>query len=387
MEDVYGVYKKTLYIENTHLIDVSLAVYKSKDYGETPVWLNPYGSSGIGKTTSILPLIKLAFDWKNEDDKENAKYGIFFIDDLTKATFGSGSRGRKKEDDLGHWLENRRCFMIISDLSPILTMDFDSRNAIFGKLRTIFDGYIKIDTGEKSRYYKNIHLNLLAFATKEVRDKLELHQSLGTREISYELPSIDNVVNALLKKDTKDGKEERCNVVKDFLDDLGEIDYESIDKREWKRKEKFITNLAIKLARWRAVAMCDRDGYLTTHTEQEYPMRVKNQLEALFKTFIGMGIKEAVATKRIMEIVDGSGNPIRKEIMRSMFVLNDDFYHNPVQVTVKELVAKLNISPRTILTQLMILRDMKMVAPIVSNNDLFSINTKWFPIVREEDYL
>lgn len=416
INDVHKVYGKTLHIENYHLVDIPLAVYKAKDYEGEKVWLNPIAPSGIGKTTAILPLLDLAFDWKlPEADRGDIKYGIFFVDDLTPATFGSGSKSSQAHNDLGYWLEKRNSMLIISDLAPILSMDSDGKNKLFGKFRTVYDGYVKIDTGELSKHYIDIHMNMIAFSTPEVRNQIQMHNQLGTREISYDLPGIRDIDKALKVRDTKENKESRANIVKDFLDDIGKVKLDNIDI-ETKTSSK-LEVFAKTIAKVRTIAVIDKDGYLTEHIKEEYPMRINEQLNILYKSLIALGLEKDEAFYRIWEIVRTCGSPLRKEIIKRL-------YDKPIDVempyeyerklsqeespfpsetiedvtmetitpvhpkSVNDLAYEMNISKQTILTELMVLRDMKMVTPLYSIDkpnelpDIFSCNTQWSPLKK-----
>jgi len=384
--DVHKIYNSSLYIENNHIIDMPLATYIGKDAGKEPIWLNPIAPSGFGKTTAILPLLDLAFDWKNPTDKENIlnkKYDIYFVDDITSATFGSGSASKSKEGDLGHWLQDRNTLLIISDLSPILTMDSDSKNKLFGKFRTLYDGYIKVDTGAGNKFYQNIHMNMLAFATAEARRHLDLHTSLGTREITYEIPKTKNIYEALLKKDTKEDRENRSNIVKEFIDDL-HLDWKFAEE-QLERDSHILIDLSEKISYWRAAPVTDENGYLSQHVEPEYPMRVKNQLESLYKAFVVIGVNNPLG--RLIEIVNTCGNPVRREILSKMFVVENDSYVSKDRlVNSYYLSHNLGLSPKIILTNLFVLRDMNLVKPVVEEEEKYSkkidFETVWFPLVR-----
>lgn len=386
LQDVHKMYSETLHIENTHIIDISIAAYVGKDIMGEPIWLNPVAPSGFGKTTTILPFIDLSFNWKDPNNKENLlkrKYDIFFVDDLTSATFGSGSIAKKADADLGHWLTDRKTFLIISDLSPVLTMDADSKNKLFGKFRTLYDGYIKVDTGAGNKYYKNIHMNMLAFATAEVKRHLDLHTSLGTREVTYDVPKIERLDDALAKKDSPNARESRSAIMKNFIDDLSP-DW-NYAQEQYNEVEKIIFDLAKRVTYWRASAIVDDDGYLVQHVEPEYPMRIKNQLTSLFKAFSAIGIHKPMQT--LLEIVNTCGNPLRREILDKMFVVENDTHilrERPLNAFY--LSNLMGLSPTTILTNLFALRDMFLIAPIQNLEEKFnekiSFTTRWVPIVK-----
>lgn len=385
LNDVHKTYKKSLYIENTHLIDISLATYIGKDIVGEPLWLNPVAPSGFGKTTMIKPLLDLAFDWKDTENEEavrNKKYNIFFVDELTSATFGSGAASKKREGDLGHWLEDQNSLLIISDLAPILMMDEDSQNRLFGKFRTLYDGYIKVDTGVKNKFYQNIHMNMLAFSTSEVRRHLDLHVTLGTRELTYEVPKVNDISKALTKRDTDKQKEQRSNVMKEFIDDLDK-DWKYANEQA-RRYESHIIDMAKKISYWRAGAVTDNTGHLAQHIEPEYPMRVKNQLSSLFKSFVVIGVRNPL--KSLLEVVDSCGNPLRREILRAMFNVTAGDTRPKDRINIYYLSNFLRISPRTILTNMLAMWDMRLIEPIIDSEEKYTkridYETLWIPLVN-----
>ncbi len=228
INDVHKIYTNTLHIEDTHLIDVALGTYKAKDVVTDPVWLIPTAPSGFGKTTFIKPYIDLSYDWNNPtraNNAENLKYKIFFMNQITAPTFANTQKGAVNAKDLGHWLADKRSLIVVSDLASIATMDQDNLMRLMGMFRTLFDGYVKADSGGDSKFYKNIKCNMIAFATPSVKGSLDVHSLLGTREISYGLPEMVDKRSAMMITDTPENMQKRSDIVKNFIDDISKQRY------------------------------------------------------------------------------------------------------------------------------------------------------------------
>lgn len=361
LEDIHSVYSKTLYIEDFHLIDVPLAQYISRKIPGDPVWLTGVATSGYGKTTMVNPLIELAYDINQPSGKDNdPKYDLFYISQVTPASFASGSKGSEKQNDIGHWLDKRDSMIIISDLASIQTMDSESKEKLQGLFRELFDGKIKIDTGTANKFYKNIHCSMLSFCTPQVAQMIDKNDILGTRGINYNIPTMKCREKALGVKDTKKGRAERTAVVKDFVDKHMDVELIKLSDVD----DLFVKHLALDIAKWRTQGVCDDHSELIQFVLQEYPMRVRNQLEKLYRGLLTIGVDNVTARSHLAQISSTTGNVVRREIMKILVLPKSP----------RELSDEMVISPYEIKKQLWILSHMKLVKALLKNEDDVDVN-------------
>jgi len=427
IEDVHKAYSKTLHIENYHLIDVPLATYIAKDLDGDRLFLIGKGSSGGGKTAFTEPLRRLGFNHlspASTEEKENKKYNVFFISKVTPASFACG-KGKESATDLGHHLQKKASFLIYSDLAPLMSMNEETRRELFGLFRDLFDGFIKYDTAQAQKFYKNIKVNSMGFATHMIETQTDMAQMMGTREIIYELPELQDVEEAMKKRDTPENKELRSNVIKDFLDDIGKVEndswkYDGVIESPEKSKDlqshlKLIKHYALQASVDRTPAQVDDNGLLIRHIKTEFPMRLNNQLQTLFGALLALDVDYKLAFQYIRRIALTCGNSIRQEIINHLWKVEDTtkviegkttqeygegtptviepkvvggLIDVPINKNANQLGYELNIAPREILKHLMILRDMKKVAPFVDikkekwDESIFSLKREWMALAR-----
>lgn len=323
INDVHRVYAKTLHIENFHLVDIPLATYITKDMDGDRLFLIGKGASGSGKTVFTEPLRRLSFNpLVSGSTQENRKYRIFFISRITPAVFARGTI-KDGTKDLGYHLQNHASFLIYSDLAPLLTMNEDTRRELFGMFRDLFDGFIKYDTANVPKYYYNIKVNSMGFATHMIEQQEDISNLMGTREIVYELPELKQIEKAMIKRDTEEGREERTNIIKDFLDDIGKVENEAwkVDK-EFKEPDnktlEFIRRCSMEAAIDRTPALVNDQGLLVRHIKTEFPMRLNNQLIKFYQGLRALGLESLPSKIYVWQIADTCGISIRTEILEHL---------------------------------------------------------------------
>lgn len=345
INDVYESYKKHLYIEDTHLIDVSLATYITKDLPEDPLWLFPLGASGIGKTTIVSPLIDMA------RKEENC---IEVIDSITPAYLYQ----------LGEKLQKKKYLILIPDLAGLISQSQEIKIELFAALRTLFDGGINRKTGTEkwSSDYKDCHTNLLAFGIPNLKDDISLMSLMGTREILYEIPK------PLLWKDMfkyhldDDGRREIGDSVKKLLSE------KPLFKEPEPRTIAYLEKAAEDISVWRSEPVVNfADGYIRSPLSQEVPVRVFKQLKKLWMGMETLGIEEKQRKKVIETINRNCGNKIRSLIFNKS--LGQKYFGGfPVEdeyktATLQKIHEDLNCDIKTVRIQLMALREMGKVEP------------------------
>ncbi|MCW3994900.1 MAG: hypothetical protein NWE98_01970, partial [Candidatus Bathyarchaeota archaeon] len=114
---------------NKDVIDFLIATGIERKYNPQgdAVWAYIVGASGSGKTE----MMRLMEKWRY----------TYTIDELTQASFISGYK--PEEGKYGIFEEFNNKTVYVKDMSDMLTGNKDERNAIFGKLRNAYDGYLE----------------------------------------------------------------------------------------------------------------------------------------------------------------------------------------------------------------------------------------------------
>jgi len=309
LEELYERIDKWLYMPNKEMVDLVLAVAISRTLkSKTPLWVFLIGSSGDGKTEIVGSL--------------DGMDGVRKLDQITPNSFSSGMRYKgEKVPDLGGELENKSTLLIFKDLANLTSMDAESKNKIWGLLRTLYDGDIIKDTGSGVQVmYSNCHVTILGCATKMFKQEIMIKEKLGTRELQFDLPcetSDESKKREMamshfgFEQQMKDEIRESMQgfVSTHEIDPLIEIPDEVI---------QFIHKACDKLKILRASAFNDwySGGELAGNVDSEVTTRLSAQLLLLYRSLIGLDKKYSFERyKSIVEnIVRSSSNPIRYDI-------------------------------------------------------------------------
>ncbi len=165
--------------EDRDVIDFILAVYVSNRIPGDPLWGMIVDASGGGKTELLRALQK----------REDA----VFLSSLTEKTLISGYRDPKhpkKDPSLLPQLNGK--VLIVKDLSPLLSMRRESRNAILGDLRDAYDGFTDQGKGNVGRVHYASKFSLLAATTLAIERADTVDQELGERFVKFRMRSSEN---------------------------------------------------------------------------------------------------------------------------------------------------------------------------------------------------
>lgn len=346
LQDVYDVYQKWLYFEDTDVIDLTLATALTSQKKGTPIWIIVIGRSGGGKSQLIRALAEIP--------------NVKMLDNLTPNALASGakeyvSKGKtRKVNDLGTEWEGKSTFVLTSDLATLSSKNKDEKKAIFAAFRELFDGYVTKDTGnEVSRKYTDCHVTWLFGATPAIRSEVLIYAELGTRELMYDMPYLEESLDAKMEKawnnenHEANKKKEMQLVAKQFYNSH-KYD-ETIDAEHMKT---FIFEQSKKLEYLRGTAATDRStGELITKIVRADSMRSMIQFKKLYRGLKSLDTNYPdEKTKRIItQIVNSSGDPVRMEIMRM------HERHPKTWYTMKEYVERNRVGKKTIKKQLMAL--------------------------------
>jgi|WetSurMetagenome_2_1015567.scaffolds.fasta_scaffold97553_1 hypothetical protein len=176
-----------------------------------PLWLFIAGGSSTGKT-ELLSLLEKVKGW-------------YALDDLTENTLLSGM---KRHDQSASLLDRlpKQGFIVFKDFTTMLSKNKDVLGAIMGKLRVIYDGSYKRETGGQveSKMWEG-KLSLLAAGTGTIYSKTEEFNEMGTRSVVYKLDAPDDYdIGSFMydhqKDDRKQKKEELQSMVELYIKNI-----------------------------------------------------------------------------------------------------------------------------------------------------------------------
>lgn len=364
LQDVYDAFRKHLHIEKTHLIDVALAIYITKDLPGKPLWIVPVGSSSYGKTTiaSFLPYLE-------KQSENDTKYRVLKMDQTSAKAFASGARG-KKDQDYGEWLQNNHSIIYFPDMASLLASQ-ESRQ-IFALFRNLYDGDIMLSTGTAKLNYENCMVNMLGFSTPKIRSDIEFMSAMGTRELVYTLPQITEPEKMYPCKITNEKLQEIDIVVKRFIDGLNEK-----PKEPNPEIQKYLADVAEKISIFRAEGITTDDGLLKEPVEQEYPKRLYDQLVKLWQGMDMIGVTEGQKKTVIQDIEKGSGPRLRRRLLYEFFgnvtslgkaCWKIEFNLERTlgkEVTIRDVSNRLHTSPKEVTREFSILAGLGLIHAVV----------------------
>lgn len=284
LQDLYIVYKKWLYLEDTKRIDIVLATYLTQYLDGTPIWLIIVGNSGDGKTEQIMALNKC----------DNFK----ILHNLTSKTLVSGN---PKVNDLAPELNNK--VVIIPDMAQLLQLSPQEKGELWGQLRDLYDGFAGKNSGAGKRAnYDKLRITLIGCSTPKIDSQILVHQDLGTRELIYRTEDITDdftLMKFAMRNETEEKKmrQEMCDITFNFLKD------KRIIQRELEESElEELQNIALFIAQSRATA--EYDSYtneLRNFVYPERPTRVVKQLKRIYMALLSL--EQDYSKNRAFEIL------------------------------------------------------------------------------------
>lgn len=171
-----------IHSEDDGMARVSLAaIISTRLKLSEPIWLILIGPSSSGKSQILRPLALT-----------DAKF-IHRVDDMTENTLLSGIKAKKGEKDIS--LLKRigpLGIMVISDFTVIFSKNGESKQAILGQLRMVYDGEMTKFSGNNSEpiVWKG-SLGVLAGSTPSIYRHFEEVADMGERFIYYRMKSYD----------------------------------------------------------------------------------------------------------------------------------------------------------------------------------------------------
>jgi len=173
---------KYMYTEDSGMIRVALAsIIATRMRLGNPIWFTLIGPSSSGKSQVLRPLAMT-------DEKF-----IHRVDDLTENTLLSGIKvGAGKKDISLLKRIGKLGIIVISDFTVIFSKGAESRNAILGQLRMVYDGeMIKYSGVNPEPITWKGKLGLIAGATPSIYGYFEEVADMGERFIYFRMKDYD----------------------------------------------------------------------------------------------------------------------------------------------------------------------------------------------------
>jgi hypothetical protein len=257
--------------EDEDLIDFCLAVYKSHQIPGDPLWGIIIDASGGGKTELLRAFRK--------------RQDAYFLSGLTEKTLVSGYRDPKnKAKDPSLLPELNGKVLIIKDLSPLLSMRRESRNAIISQLRDAYDGFTDQGRGNLGKVAYESRFSLLTAATLAIERADTVDQELGERFIKFRCrgdASRSKVRKAIRNIGSDDTMRSDIELtISDFLNNLPPIGEIPIPEP----LQEQLVELSDFTAKARSHVTRDRNGDLQYFPKPEVGTRLGKELGKLLLT-------------------------------------------------------------------------------------------------------
>ncbi len=173
---------KYVYTEDDGMAKIALAsIISNRLNNGDPIWLLLIGASSGGKSQILRPLALT-------DEKF-----IHRVDDLTENTLLSGAKVKKGEKNISLLKRiGERGIIVISDFTVIFSKGGDTKNAILGQFRMVYDGEMTKYSGNSNEPIKwKGSLGILAGSTPSIYSHFEEVADMGERFIYYRMKPYD----------------------------------------------------------------------------------------------------------------------------------------------------------------------------------------------------
>lgn len=180
LEELKAEVQKYQYIEDTNILDVSLAsIIATRLSVGDPIWLVIIGPSSGGKSQILRPLSLTDTNFLHR------------VDDLTENTFLSGMKSSGGEMSLLSRI-GPKGIIVISDLTVLFSKSSETRSTILSQFRMIYDGEMIKYSGNSSKPVKwNGSLGVIAGSTPNLYSQFEEVADMGERFVYYRMKEYD----------------------------------------------------------------------------------------------------------------------------------------------------------------------------------------------------
>ena len=340
LDNVKETIQKWLFLEDTGIIDIMLAVFIANQIQTDLLWMIFIAPPSSSKTELLR-----AFS-------DHVK--TYFLSNLTPATLASGKDKKGRDMSLLPKLSGR--VLILKDFTSILSMRSESQQEVIGQLREMYDGKYNKSFGTGKQFSWEGHVGLMAACTPVYDKHYGIIASLGDRFLLYRNKVSDNEkMGAQAQKivgQEKVMREEIQNSIHNFINQF--------DKMEmYFQQDPSINEMIIKLATFCAYARCPverdwRHQHILYEPQPEGPAR-------LVKQFMQLGM--ALAMVHSQNIIDANIYEFVKKVGRDLaptyrikilkyFWKEKIFERSKEWKKTKEIATSVNIPVRTTLLYL-----------------------------------
>lgn len=270
LDDIKAEVGKYVYMENTSMIDASLAtIIANRSMCGNPVWLVIVGASSGGKSQILKPL--------SLTDK---KY-MHRVDDITESTFLSGAKvGKDKEASLLLRIGSSG-MLVISDLTVLFSRNVESRNAVLSQFRMIYDGEMHkiVGNSDKALSWKG-HVGVIAGSTPTIYRHMEEVADMGERFMYWRMHDYDErEATRVAMKRTLHGKELDDHLASLYEEYIRDVVRSGAKPNITEDEMEKIIDIAVLAEKMRTVVRPDRYTKQVEHLPcTAFPMRTALQL-------------------------------------------------------------------------------------------------------------
>lgn len=348
--ELKALIQKWLYIEDSEMIDVMLAVHVANQLRTDPLWLLFIAPPSHTKTELL----------RSFQNHENA----YFLSNLTPATLVSGKATKNYNPSLLPKLDGKT--LILKDFTTVLSMRSEAQQEVLSQLREVYDGFYSKAFGTGITIEWRGHIGLIGACTPVFDKHYAVLGALGDRFLLYRTQTNNTEKMAAQAYDIL-GQEEGMRreiqeAIHRFINQFDGLGSENIEFKN----DLIIQEKIIALACFCAIARCpvERDKYtqaLLYNPLPEGPPRLVKQflqIGAGLALIQGKTSIDAEAFETIKHVGRDIISAQRLEILKHLW---DEkvFSHRSKWLKTKEIstsVGKPTMTSKLILEDLMVVK-------------------------------
>jgi hypothetical protein len=305
--DIVGVrhaFTSFLYLPDPTVVDVVLGAYIANRMRGDPVWLDVIGAPSRGKTEVVSSLADMP--------------DVHMLSTLTAQTFASGVKKDRNASLLYRLEDKGKRVVVLKDLTTVLTMHRDARDAVFAALREIYDGRFTKEFGTGESIDWTGKLGLIAGVTPVIDRHHAALSQLGDRFTALRLPEVARDTVSRRSMDMmgteQDERLSLRRVVRAFLESV-----DTSDRLPSDRVKDAVGPVADLVTHARTGVY--RDGYsreIDDVPELESPARLAKQMCYLEVALEVLGHDEEAALAIVRRVGADSVPPTRVSVLRHL---------------------------------------------------------------------